>query len=160
MKNSAKPTRGTISVEYHAWPASGFLALFVASISRIIAFDVSFSSPFPSFAFFFENRRFPPSRRKSDSRISFYLHPLGEKTFSAFVNSEKIANRYNNCAWSSDKASKRPWMSLVNEARRLPIISTSDTQSKAPLAFRLQRDVVTLTYLTWQNRSVPRDRQF
>lgn len=167
MKNSAKPTRrdGT-RAEYHAWPASGFpSALFIASISCIIAFD----------AFLFGNAisrlwdcstTFLSRRKKRRSMHNQPVYVLLERKrgprlrrrlradiIIARGTRRGVLTRHRNdihgCHWQMKQGA-------------LPIISTSDTRSKAPLV-TLQvatRCCYANFYLTWQNRSVSRDRQF
>ena len=82
MKNSAKPTRGTIpepNIILDPLPVSFCDALFLASISCIIAFETcSFSMR--SLASF-ENHCFPSfEKKKSDPCVtSFYLHAFAKK---------------------------------------------------------------------------------
>lgn len=109
MKNSGQSRRhaGTdTSAEYHAWPASGFLLRRVVrriDLSRIIASDVF---PFPGDVFrVIESRCFPSATRKKrrSPRITACLYIPSERSSSWLsLTRKKIANGYNNCAWSSD----------------------------------------------------------
>lgn len=99
-KPSKADTRDDSRAEYHAWPASGFLPQRV--VHRI---DQSHNHVWRSFPAMplaslrtsaFHRRE----ERKDDLGITSLFMFSARKKPSQFSFKEKIASRYNNCAWN------------------------------------------------------------
>lgn len=100
MKNSAKPTCGTIpapNIMLDPLPASFRVARRIDQLhnrARRIPFRRCLFASLRTSAFLSGGKK----RRSVHNHAC--LRSLGEEAFSSFVE-EKIASRYNNCAWNS-----------------------------------------------------------